>query len=537
VATALSECRTLNLLETGFAMRHLCIWVVACWSCVAVACAARQPAALRGDALAERLTAADRLLRDGCFDCFAAAYEAFDALQRFPAVGQRASAGAVEAAILMAAREAELGIPAGPRRQLAYSIADASWTPLFDVVDALPSAPRAASERELARRQLAFRNRQAFTERLGERADENPASAYLWIAFNCSYGNPGASQLEDWLAAVPSWRDSPLIRYKAATCRGQEVDALHSLLQADARFVEIHYPLGVRALADREFDPAIEHFRALYDTRPEWAVVPEALANAYFAVEDFAEALAFFDRTLDSSPDSPDALLGKARTLTHLGRYADAIAGLNELVTAGRWFVGDARYWRAFDEMQLSRYDEAWVDVEEAARYLVNADVPKLAGIIAFRRRQFDVARTRLEDARRRNAKDCETAYQLGLVMSEQRDWTPATRVLDEANACLDAEDQQLTEEIGRMRTSDAPPSRRDQQVTRRERQLATNARMRATSWFNSAVAFFYLSRLEEAKQYAERVAGDEQLGARARALLSRLDPAASERPADRPPR
>jgi tetratricopeptide (TPR) repeat protein len=235
---------------------------------------------------------------------------------------------------------------------------------------------------------------------------------------------------------------------------------------------------------------------------------------------------------LDASPDSPDALLGKARTLTHLGRYADAIASLNELVTAGRWFVGDARYWRAFDETQLARYDEAWADVEEAAKYLVNADVPKLAGIVAFRRRQFDVARARLEDARRLNGKDCETPYQLGLVLSEQRAWTDATRVLDEANACLDAEDRQLSDEIARLRISDAPASRREQQITRRERELATNARMRATSWFNTAVALFYLSRPEEAKQYAERVAGDEQLGARARALLSRLDPAA-ERSAD----
>jgi tetratricopeptide (TPR) repeat protein len=437
----------------------------------------------------------------------------------------------------MAVREAELGIPAGRRRQLADSIADGRWLPLLEIADALPSSPRATSERELGRRQLAYRNRQEFTDRLRARADEDPASAYLWIAFSCSYGNLGEPHLEESLAAVPSWRGTPLIRYRAATCGGQDVDELQDLLQSDSRFVEIHYPLGLHAIAERQFDPAIEHFRVLYDARPKWTVLPEALAGAYFAVEDFAEALTFFERTLESSPESPDALLGKARTLTHLGRYADAIASLNELIAAGRWFVGDARYWRAFDETQLARYEEAWADIEEAAKYLVNADVPKLAGIIAFRRRQFDVARTRLEDARRRNAKDCETAYQLGLVLSEQRDWTRATPVLDEANACLDSEDQQLAEAIARLRTSDVPASRRDQQTARRERQLATNARMRATSWFNSAVAFFYLSRPDEAKQYAERVVADEQLGARARALLSRLESAASERPADRAPR
>jgi tetratricopeptide (TPR) repeat protein len=517
-------------------MQRFGVWFLACWSVAAIACAAKQRAP-RAESFAERLAAADRLLRDGCFDCFAAAYEQYDALQREPAVSRRAAAGATEAAILMAIREAELGLPGGAGRRLAASIADSSWLPLLEIADTLPSSPRATSERELARRQGGYRNRQTFAERLRAGADENALTAYLWVAFNCSYGGLGEPQLETWLAAVPSWRDSPLIRYKAATCAGQDVDALQTLLLSDARFVEIHYALGLRALGEQQFDPAIEHFRTLYETHPEWTVLPEALAGAYFAVEDFAAALTFFDRTLESSPDSPDALLGKARTLTHLGRYADSIASLNELVTAGRWFVGDARYWRAFDETQLARYDEAWADIEDAARYLVNADVPKQAGIIAFRRRQFDVARARLEEARRRNGKDCETSYQLGLVLSEQRDWTAATGVLDETNVCLDGEDQQLGEEIARLRTSDAPASRRDQQIARRERQVATNARMRATAWFNSAVALFYLSRPEEAKRYAERVAGDEQLGARARALLSRLEPGASARPPDPTPR
>jgi len=506
-------------------MQRILVWLLVCGSVMAAACAPTGQTAALAVGPVERLAGADRLLRDGCFDCFAAAYEQYDALRRYPAVSRQAAAGATEAAILMAVREAEFGLPDGAHRELARSMADASWSPLLEIADALPSSPRATSERELARRQLAYGHRQAFTERLRARADENAVSAYLWIAFNCSYSQYAEPHLEEWLAAVPSWRDSPVIRYRAATCSGQNVDELHALLEANARFVEINYALGVHALAEQMLDPAIEHFRTLNEARPDWPLLTEALALSYFVVEDFTEALRFYDRMLDQSPGSPDALLGKARTLTHLGRYADAIASLNELVTAGRWFVGDARYWRAFDEMQLARYDEAWADVEEAAKYLVNADVPKLAGIIAFRRRQFDVAGMRLENARRLNAKDCETSYQLGLVLSEQRDWTGATRVLDDANACLDGEDKQLADEIARLRVADAPAARRDQQITRRKRELATNARMRATSWFNSAVAFFYLSRLEEAKQYAERVAGDEQLGARARELLSRLEP------------
>ena len=46
---------------------------------------------------------------------------------------------------------------------------------------------------------------------------------------------------------------------------------------------------------------------------------------------------------------------------------------------------------------------------------------------------------------------------------------------------------------------------------------------MTATSWFDLAVASYNLSRKAEARQFAEKVADDEQFGERARDLLMRL--------------
>ena len=60
-------------------------------------------------------------------------------------------------------------------------------------------------------------------------------------------------------------------------------------------------------------------------------------------------------------------------------------------------------------------------------------------------------------------------------------------------------------------------------QIERRETQIAAAARMLATSWFNMAVANFNLGSRDEARQYAERVAGDEQFAERARDILKRL--------------
>ena len=44
-----------------------------------------------------------------------------------------------------------------------------------------------------------------------------------------------------------------------------------------------------------------------------------------------------------------------------------------------------------------------------------------------------------------------------------------------------------------------------------------------ATAWFDTAVASYNLSRKADAQQYAEKVVDDEQFGARAREILSRV--------------
>jgi tetratricopeptide (TPR) repeat protein len=492
---------------------------------VTLSCAAKIPSAAPESAFAQRLAMADDLLTAGCAECFASAYRGYDALRVNPAVRDVATAGAIQAAMLTAVRDAEFGNATGPSADLAHALvhtADSPWSSFLEIADTLPTSPRDTSDREFERWQFAFRNRQVFAERLRARANESAVSAYLWIAFNCAYGNLAEPTLDDWLAVIPAWKDTPLIQYKAASCGGQRDRQLQDLLESDARFVEVNYTLGLHVLQEQP-DAAIAYFHTVYAWRPTWPLVTDALAHAYFAVDDFEASLMFFDRTLEIAPGWAEARLGKGRALTQLGLAAQAIASFDELLAGGRWYVGDARYWRAVNETQLQRYDDAWTDVEDAAKFLRSADVPKLAGIIAVRRGQFEVARTKFEEAQRRDAKDCETEYDLGLVHTELRNWTGAADTLSQTVVCLDSEDQQLAVEMTAIRAADMPEARRAQQIARHERQLVTNRRWRTTSWFNTAVAYFYLSRPKEASAYAERVVDDEQFGTRARELLSRL--------------
>src|SRR5262249_26049501 len=100
---------------------------------------------------------------------------------------------------------------------------------------------------ELARMQMANRNREVWTEQVRARADEDPLDAYLWLAFNCAYVPSGQQAIGEWLKHVPTWNTSALVRFKAATCGANDAQALQTLLDGDGRFVELRYYLGLNA--------------------------------------------------------------------------------------------------------------------------------------------------------------------------------------------------------------------------------------------------------------------------------------------------
>jgi hypothetical protein len=81
-----------------------------------------------------------------------------------------------------------------------------------------------------------------------------------------------------------------------------------------------------------------------------------------------------------------------------------------------------------------------------------------------------------------------------------------------------------LATELDSVRNSTIPAERRARQVARREQQIASDTRMRAASWFDAAAANFDLSRRDEARRFAEKLADDQQFADRARDLLVRLN-------------
>jgi tetratricopeptide (TPR) repeat protein len=483
----------------------------------------------------QRLASADALVRAGCLDCLIQAFGEYELLRTNPPAVEAATAGAVRSSALIALRQRELGMTDEDYSQrarllLAGAAGQPAWLrTVLEIVDVLPVGGLTrtpTSDLDLERSRALRLSHDAWRDMLREHAAADEFGAYVWLAFACASETRDVST-DSLLAPTDAMRDVPLVAFKRAICRGVRPEPLRALLERDPRFVETKYLLGsydvgLMTSGQDKLDEADRLFNETYAWHPQWPAVTQSIANVAMTVEEFDRAALFYDRTLALEPLAVDALLGKARALTYLGKPVDAIATTDQLLAA-RWFVGDARYWRALNESELERNDEAWTDVELADKLLVNAEVPKLAGLIAYRRRELDVSRGKFELARKRNTNDCETVYYLGVILAEQRTWPRTVEVLLEAGQCIENAERGYTEQIAKIRASNDPPERQAKKIARREQYIAKGRRMQATSWFDISVAYYNLSRKEEARQFAEKVASDEQFGERAKEILARL--------------
>ena len=482
---------------------------------------------------AQRLASADALVRAGCLDCLVAAYGQYDLLRTFPAARDAATAGAVRSAALVALRERELGLVDDGYGQRARALLIGApnlphWLPtLLDIIDVLPASVGGitrtpTSDIDLDRARVLRANRTAWHTRLRELAPIDELAAYVWLAFTCGATESRDLTLDEIVEPASPFKEAPLVGFKRAICRGIEPQPLLALRERDSRFAEVAYYLGLFAVGQRKLDEADQRFEEAYAWRTQWPSLTQSIANVAMTAEEFERSLTFYNRTLELEPHAVDALLGKVRALTYLGQNTEAIATTDQLI-ADRWFVGDARYWRALNESELEQNEAAWIDVELAAKLLINAQVPKLAGLIAYRRQQLDVSRAKFEESRLRNPNDCETTFYLGVVLAEQRSWTPTADVLLDAARCLEANEIAYLEEIASIQASSDPPARKAGKIARREQYVAKGRRQLATSWFDIAVAYYNLSRKTEARQFAEKVADDELFGERAREIMARL--------------
>ena len=318
---------------------------------------------------------------------------------------------------------------------------------VLDIVDLLPTRSAGVimrvpgSDAEVERLQQYVRNRPAWLARLRDAAGADPLTAYAWLAFICGTSDGVTLTLDGVLAPVGAMRNLPLLKFKEATCFGLNRAKLEALMTADPRFVEGTFLLGQFASGQRLLDEAETFYAQAYAWHSRWPILTLSIAAVAMTAEEFDRSLEFNLETLALEPRAAEAILGKARALTYLEQHQPAIVVTDQLIGEG-WLPGDAYYWKALNETQLGRLEAAWVDIEKADKLLINDQVPKLAGTIAYRRMELDVARAKFEEARRRNPNDCETGFYLGIVLADLRVWDRTAEVFVATALCLENAEQ-----------------------------------------------------------------------------------------------
>jgi tetratricopeptide (TPR) repeat protein len=472
-------------------------------------------------------------LAEGCYRCLDEAVVRYFGLP--PARGPQARANDTQlfrALILLALREKELGLDAAQHlRQAGFLVAKTTapavareqlkWAELMPANPA--GVPRDVAEAERTR--LAAARAEVDQRLAGAATMIDPVDVYLNVSLVCSASFPLKQPDPEAMAA--SAAGHPIVQWRLATCNRKNEDALRAFASAHPRYVEADYWLGRYQMA-LIGDPA--HRReARQRMQAALKEIPASLAIAFdlagvTRVTSPRDALPLYERVTRAQPRHNEAWLGQGICLTYLERPRDAIEALTKVIDLGRWSVGDAYYWRAWNRHALGELDAAWSDSESARRTLYNSDVFALSGRIAFDQTKLDTARPLLEKALERDGGNCDAAWYLGLVHSAQERWLPGGDIFTLAEGCYRAA-------VDRIRAEQQVTAATEvEETVRAERQASADASIRlaerqaALAAYNAAFNLVRGGEPARSRPLLDRAVQHPEVSDRARELRAFVD-------------
>ena len=395
-------------------------------------CAARQPVvAVPPPPAVDDIAAA---IAHGCYRCLEQAYDVARARGVRPL--------AFEAAALLVLRSKELGTPYEPWLERARALAapDGSGAVVLAIIEAAPVDPLTNREASLnvPGRFQARASMAAWRQELQSAQGSVPLRAYLDVSLICTYR--GAPERETDLTGT-QWPQTPIVQYRVGICASSYGKGLATLRAGEPDYVDADFFMGRHALEDAanaDQDEALRRLQSAAGAFPDSPLIATTLGHLYQAREEWPQALEAFDAALARSPGHVDASMGRTISLSQLGRREDAIATATRLVEAGRWFVGEALYWRAWNELQLAQLGAARADADRARTLIANASMFVLSGMIDWRLRRLETAEEEFQRALTMDFGQCEAAHYMGIVRAERSKLPEAAAALVQARQCYD---------------------------------------------------------------------------------------------------
>jgi tetratricopeptide (TPR) repeat protein len=383
----------------------------------------------------------EALIDRGCFRCLELALARAEERRQTPL--------AFEAAVLLALRAIELGMPSDEWIARARTYADASpeRAQYLEMATGVPPDPlRGLRDDLLVETQIRNRIQQqlasvvSWYDVLQTGSHSDVFRRYLELTLICAVDRR-PERFERLDALVPRLPDLPVLKYRVGVCDDRYQSQLRSLQQEVPEFVDADFALGRYALRNptsSDPDEALRRFRSAAAAFPTSTAIPMAIGNVFQSWEDWANALTAFDQALALLPSHPDARLGRVISLSNLDRHDEAIASATELIDAGRWHLGQALYWRAWNYFNIGNNQAARADADRTRTLMVNPAVFLLSGLIEWRFLRRDSAETEFQEALKMDFGQCEAAFYLGGVRVELRKVPEAIAAMNQARQCYD---------------------------------------------------------------------------------------------------
>ena len=495
--------------------------------------------------LAAQRQIADSLIAEGCYHCLDEAVVRYFALPPArEAVARVNDTQLFRALILLALREKELGMDASQHLKQAGLLAPRTTVPAaareqLKWAGLMPSNPSGLPRDDAGAERLRLAEARGDLERrlADAPAMSDPLDVYLNVSLACSASFPLAGLNPETLAAPAAAH--PIVQWRLAICGRTREDALHAFAEAHPRYVEADYwrgryrsttapsTIAGRTAVALNSNPAARR-EARDRLRSALTAIPGALAVAFdlagiISVTSPRDALPLYERVTKAQPRHNEAWLGQGICLTYLERPREAIDALSHVVE-GRWSVGDALYWRAWNRHAIGELEAAWADIEQARTTVYNTNVYGLAGRIAFDRKALDVARPLLEKAVELSDANCSAAWVLGLLHSTEERWLAGGAAFEAAEACYRA-DVTRAQVDGQLAAGDAiDEAARAERQAQTEVSIRTAERQAALSAYNAAFNLVRGGEPARSRPLLDRAVQHPEVSDRARELRAFVD-------------
>jgi tetratricopeptide (TPR) repeat protein len=496
-------------------------------------CAARGPSPQTMDEMAK----AASLVKAGCYECLQEAFALYQKVASAERPPLGAARGAFDAALLLAIREKELGVPADAAVARVTKLATPETQPLIDALGLVIGELSGFDPEQRA--QLTGRGRppvgqsNPIRRALDETLETELAAVYVGLTIDCestllieTVNLPVLTKLYDGV---------PLMQFRLGRCgRPAMAPALAALRASDSRwadtlFWEARAAITGSALTGIDFPLALSLFSEGRAALPASLALTMGWANTSLSAEEFETALTGFDEVLARFPTHRDALIGRATALSYLTRHQEAVAAASELIDLGTWHIGDAYYWRAWNRYHLKEYETAWADVENAIKGLSNTRVYTLGGLIAYARKELPIAVQRFDRAYEIDSSNCDATWMSGLASIDMNELAVAAPKFTRAMSCfvksaeaLRSDAQRIEERVAKR---GSPPTGRETRQIERALRDAENADERsAQSAFNAAQCLARTGSKSEALTHVDVAAQHPRMREKALVLKAAIE-------------